>query len=368
MTKIKTILAGIDTLIVGYNINGYALGDSEWYMLAEAKEAAKAIDFNPDGQRIDFRGKLFSVLPTGTRMHKYILKNEDITLKIKPAANGGAAYPEIIVQYSSVFLWRGGYELACTQFRDWLSSWAYVSGEIVSRVDLCGDVNAPLPELDRDFRELVTRAQGKETFQIQTFARGLKLSGYVFGSGDCLCRVYDKVNEIETKSNKTWFYDLYRQNGWTDGEPVTRIEFQTRRKFLKSMQVTTLDDLLASIADLWVYLTEKWLSLRDQGNDSNRSRWAVKPYWAVVQGARRFFGKLSGVMRVRQYRPKLAALRQQARGVMVSMAAVVGASMGGNDSSSIGYQYVLQEFGRMLSEPFFKTDIKRREAKMAAFS
>ncbi len=53
---------------------------------------------------------------------------------------------------------------------------------------------------------------------------------------------------------------------------------------------------------------------------------------------------------------------------MVSMAAVVGASMGGNDSSSIGYQYVLQEFGRMLSEPFFKTDIKRREAKLAAFS
>ncbi len=362
----KVVLTGIDTLVVSLCINSYELAESEWHMLAEAKEMAKSVEFNTDGQRIDFRGQLFAVLPTGTRQHRYILKNNDITLKVKPDPNGGAAYPEVQVTFSSEFLWRDGYMAAYSKFKEWLGSWAHISAEKVSRADISLDIAANLPEIDRDFHEVVTRAQNKTTFLIQSFAKGSKLVGFKFGSGDCLCRIYDKVEEIETQSKKEWFYDLWKPNGYQNGDPVTRIEFQLRRDLLRSMQVDTVDDLFAQIGDLWSYLTTKWLSLRDQGKDPNRSRWAIKPYWEIVQKAIGLFGKITGVIRVRQYKPKLKALKQLARGVCVSMAAVVGASMGGHNPEALGKQFVLQDFARMIGDPLFDMDVKRRGAKLAA--
>ncbi|NQV01964.1 MAG: hypothetical protein HQ542_04925, partial [Bacteroidia bacterium] len=130
--------------------------------------------------------------------------------------------------------------------------------------------------------------------------------------------------------------------------------------------VDTVDDLFAQIGDLWSYLTNNWLTLRDRGKDSNHSRWVIKPYWGIVQKAIGLFGKITGVIRVRQYKPKLTALRQQARGVMVTMAAIVDMSMGLENSGSYGKKFVRQEIARMLDDPFFELGIKRREAKLAS--
>ncbi len=362
----KVILAGVDTLEVGFCINGYGLAESEWHMLAEAKEMAKSGDFNTDGSRIDFRGQLFAVQPSGTRQHQYRLKNNDITLKIKPDPNGGASYPEVHVVFSSAFLWQQGYYKAYLKVKNWISPWAFISAEKVSRADIMVDIDDSLPHIDRDFNEVVTRAQKKKSFLIQSFAKGPKLTGYEFGSGACLCRVYDKVEEIKTKSRKEWFYELWEKNGYQKGAPVTRIEFQLRRDSLRRQQVDTIDDLFAQSGDLWLYLTNKWLSLRDQGKDSNRSRWTIKPYWDIVQNAVGLFGEITGVIRVRQQKPNLAALKKQTRGMFVTMAAVVGMSMGGKDPGSLGKQYVLQDFARTFDDPFFDLDVKRREAKLAA--
>ncbi|MBT4511534.1 MAG: hypothetical protein HOC20_04910 [Chloroflexi bacterium] len=363
----KVVLAGVDTLEVGFCIEGYNLAESEWFMLAEAKEMAKSVQFDTDGGRIDFRGQLFAVLPTGTRQHQYILKNNDITLKIKPEYNGGAAYPEVQVRFSSEFLWRDGYMNAYSHVKEWLGDWAYICAEKVSRVDISVDINDGLPKIDRNHHEVVTRAQRKSTIHtIKSYARGSKLNTLTIGSGDCLCRIYDKIEEIKTQSRKEWFYDLWKNNGYQEGDSVTRVEFQLRRDFLRTMQVETVDDLNAQIGDLWSYLTTKWLTLRKKGKDSNRSRWEIKPFWRVVQEALTLFGEPTGVIRVRQYKPKFTALKQQARGIMVTMAATVDMSMGLENSVSYGKKFVRQEIARMLDDPFIDLAIKRREAKLAS--
>ena len=50
--------------------------------------------------------------------------------------------------------------------RDWVHTWAVVLGEKVSRVDLCIDLNAELPEVNIKGGEVVSYAKSKKEFYI----------------------------------------------------------------------------------------------------------------------------------------------------------------------------------------------------------
>ena len=357
----KVLLAGVDTLSVGFNVKDFLFTTEEWRTLADAKHAAQGTMFDSGGTPVTLRGRHFSVSPKGSRGYEYVLVNDDVTICLAERADSGRVYPEIHVTWRSQYLWRYGWQAVYTYVRNWVYDWADVSREKVSRADLCLDIDSPLPDVGLKEGEVVTYARKNEEFYIQHHFDGLDETGYSFGKGDLKARIYNKLIEIE-HSQKAWFKDLWRKQGWDGSSPVTRVEFQARRDFLKTMQIETVEDLEMQLADLWKYFTD-WVSLRDQSSDSNRRRWPVKAFWAVVRGAVPAFGVVTGVVRIAQRRPRMESLARMGRGVMVTMAALVQTSTGSSSQAAIGV--LVEQTREWLAEDGFNLDVTRRAGKLA---
>jgi len=367
----EVLLAGIDTLAVGFNVDEYLLTPEDWAALADAKASAQGTMFDSGGQPIVFQGRTFSVSPKGSHGYEYVLVNDDITIQIAERATGGSHYPEVRVTWRSAYLWRYGWRGVYTYVKRWVRSWAAGAddAEKVSRSDLCIDVAASVPEVNLRVGEVVSYARSKSEFHVQHHLKGMADTGYTFGQGDLMGRVYDKLAEI-VHSNKAWFQDLWRKNGWNGEDPVTRVEFQVRRAHLKSQQIDTVEDLERQLADLWKYFTD-WVSLRDQDdNDSNRRRWPKKPFWETVRAAVPAFGVVTGVVRLTQRKPRIDALRRLGRGVLVSLAAMMATTYETTPGHAIPLEQATgalleKTFFGWITEPEFPEDVRIRAARLA---
>jgi hypothetical protein len=362
----RCLLAGIDTLELGFCVEKYLIGESQWKDLAEAKECSRSSDFDNKLATIELCGHEFQVNRGGAQRYGYILRNEDVTLKINEKAQSGIHFPEIQVGLHSGYLWRKGYESAIRESEEWLAQLANIGMVKVSRADLTADIKASMPVLSSDLREIVTRAKnkgllGRGQFDVGKFYTGLKLSGYRVGSSNLMCRMYDKIAE-SYKSRKTWFEELWAKEGWQIGDPVTRVEFQLRRPFLRQMQTDSPYDLIAQAPDLWRYLTRNWLTLRAPGDDSHRNRWPVSELWKVVQGAGNKFGEVTGIRRIHQMRPTIDGLIRMNRGTLVSIVTLLEASSAGKERRLIK-QEVIKMIEDMLRDSTFDMDVERRKAK-----
>jgi len=368
----KVYLAGIDTLAVGFHVDEFLVNPEEWALLADAKASAQGRMFGSGGSPVVFKGHKFSVSPKGSHGYEYVLVNDDVTIQLAERATGGSAYPEIHVTWRSQYLWRNTWQGAYTYVARWIRSWARGEVEKVSRADLCIDVGMELPEVNLKVGEAVSYARNKREFYVENHFRGMEETGYRFGQGDLLCRVYNKIAETAVH-DKAWFLPMWRRNGWDGESPVTRVEFQSRRDHLKSQQIETVEDLERQLADLWRYFTE-WVSLRDQdASDSNRRRWPVKDFWRVVCGSVAEFGKVTGVCRLTQRKPRIDALSKLGRGVMVTMTALFRTTYEDTPGHPITVQQAIgwlkdRAFMEWVSDPEFLVDVDKRAAKLAAMT
>jgi hypothetical protein len=149
-----------------------------------------------------------------------------------------------------------------------------------SRVDLYVDSQGWQPQRE-DFPRFVCRAQRKTEFETdrQMHTRGRRLSGFVFGRGAVVARIYDKTLELAVRG-ETWPQVIWQ--GANPERPVWRVELQFRRSALKAFRLQTVADVLATRQELWEY-GMRWISLREPNGDSNRSRWPEAPVWTVLR-------------------------------------------------------------------------------------
>jgi hypothetical protein len=199
--------------------------------------------------------------------YPYIINNEDFKIEF-----GEFNKPNFYVTFSSQALWRESAYTLHDKFISWAQSVGYEPyiDESISRVDYCFDFD--LPEIDFNENSFKSRSSKdsiyRENRTIQTFN---------FGKGDVVLRVYDKVTEINQKSNKVWFFLL-----WEQKQDVWRIEWQTRKNILRRFDIRTFDDLKMKLGDLLKYLAEEHDTLRVPKNDSNQSRWPLHPLWETL--------------------------------------------------------------------------------------
>jgi len=356
----QPLIAGIDTLEIGYCISSYNISDDEWYMLTQAKESAQATLYDR-GTGVKFYDHDFMVLRTGSGRYKLILTNEDLDVRIFMDARSGLYFPELKVRFKSPFLWRHGWKDAVGKVDEWIRSWANVSEVKISRIDIMVDLMGALPVLSPKLKEVVTRCRKKSEIGYERYAEGKKPSGYRFGGGELMCRIYDKTNEI-MRSHKKWFEVLWLKNGWEKGESVTRVEFQCRRKIIRQFQIDTLGDLFSKVPDLWKYLTIEWFGIRVVQNDSHRTRWPVSKFWLIVQYSVVWFGEVTGVSRIKQLRARSENLENIARGYMLNLIALASKSLEHADTE-YGIRYLEYIVGKWIEEPTFAQEIEKRRHK-----
>jgi hypothetical protein len=356
----QPLIAGIDTLEIGFCISDYKLSDEEWKTISEAKEKAQSTLYSK-GNGVKFRGHDFTVLRTGSMRYKFMLSNDDIQIRVFPDARSGLHFPEMKVILRSQFLWRHGWQDAVRRTEEWIHYWANVTEIKISRIDIMVDFMGQLPILSTELKEVVTRSKKKREFgTYERYAEGKKANGYRFGENELMCRIYDKTVEI-LRSDKKWFEEIWSGKGWQKGKPVIRVEFQCRRKIIRQMQIVTTKDLFAIVPDLWRELTAEWLTIRIIGNDTHRTRWPMSEFWKVVQNAVSCFGHLTGVSRLKQLKSKKETLESHARGYLLNLAALASKSI--LDDTEYGKRYIALKVGQWLDDPAFEQEIEKRRHK-----
>jgi hypothetical protein len=306
MSAVKLVGEGVDTLILNVR---YA--DSQGqpvkqeldeklvreldYLQAEARNAEVAV-----ASPWAFLGVLLFVEPHGAgKQWRWLLTSPLITVCVSRGR-----FNDIIAQvrFSSEFLWsRSWCGEALVHVHAFLLE---VFGDPlhlqVSEVHLCADVIGWDVSACKYEQHFVTRVRKNEViYGVDSVALDChKVATLAFSKHKTplSCSIYNKTLEITQKSGKTWFYDLWRTQGWDEESEVWRVEFRFKREFLHEVNIEDAYDILDQFKRLWDYaaghtiggedgLPDGWLRYVLPGEDSNRSRWPVHPAWAAVQSA-----------------------------------------------------------------------------------
>jgi len=357
----RVVACGIDTLVIGFSIDRY-VDVNGFESLTEAKNRAGERQFDKKGCGVEWFETEFNMTARGAMGYEWVMRNADVTVCIAREAKGGSIIPEVYVTFSSQNLWTNGLDGAVIEFERWLSKWAVISGNKISRVDLCLDVAMPFPVIDIK-NEAVSRARKKrrinEHVKIEHHVECRRDTGYRFGSGDLVARIYDKTIEIKV-SQKEWMEEVWKKEGWNGENPVVRYEFQCRRNLLKEMSVNSMEELKERLADIWRYCTHDWLRVCDQGANTNQSRWKTKDYWILIQQSFNLFGQVYGVLRMKSKKVKYAHLLRQVRGCCVSAAAVLSSGLG----TASGMFKLEKDLDGILKSEAFAIDVEKRKGAM----
>lgn len=352
--------SGVDSLVVGFCVSRYD-EQADFSILSKAKLFAGEKLFGGKGTAATWFEKDFVVKPSGSRGYEWILENGDVSVCIAQKAEGGRVYPEVYVTFRAEYLWRLGYDKAYEEFLSWLSTWAAVVDNRVSRCDLCMDIQMPFPKIDPK-REILAKAKGKVQY-IEVYANGYRGTGYKVGKGALVARIYDKSLEIKA-SQKEWFQDIWRFNGWDEKTSVIRVEFQARRDFLKEMSVVGFDSLVECLADIWRYCTSDWLTVRVPTGDSHRYRWPITDWWKALQVEFILFGVPLGILRDRQPKVRYEHLMKQGKGVLLSAVAAASIQFG----IEHGIFRLLKDLNAWIDAPEFRKQSAERLARMTMLS
>lgn len=252
------------------------LTDATLATVAEKRDEAREAG---EPARMDCVGHEFLVREHGWRGYPYWLSSPSMELFL------GAAdpFPTAYAQLHSAHIHSVGLEDAIESVRALLDGLMAMAGPLVpSRVDVYADQQGWTPRSD-DFARFVCRGVHRKLYEVprQMHQSGRRLSGFTFGRGDIVARVYDKTLELASRG-ATWPALLWREVHADD--PVWRIEFQYRRKALLSFSVRSASDVIDSRQDLWDY-GARWLSLRVPGSHSQPWRWDEAPEWLEIRAA-----------------------------------------------------------------------------------
>lgn len=158
---------------------------------------------------------------------------------------------------------------------------------------------------------------------------GRRWSGFTFGRGDLMCRIYSKsVQAITTPSARLQLdeYGLDRKE-----HEVIRVEFQLRSQTLREMGFVEGDVEMRDFATLWDamgaiwrYLTQSWLTLRVADQVQRLDARPLDENWEVVAAAFDAETYIGDVIRVKvETEPDTYDLMNQAVGCVTSALGVL---------------------------------------------
>jgi len=270
------LLTGYDTIECAYYLmseNGCLL---DFESLAIQKdELARAKIRKPKAIKLGCEEFLLAAHGTGSG-YPFLIENDTFSIQF-----GEFNKPNFFVTFRSIALWHHGAFNLHQRFLAWAKSLGLIpyKAETLSRVDPTFDYL--LTEIDFDADNFVT-----VTTKDSQYRKDRKVQTFDFGSGDTKLRVYNKCDEIEEASAKTWFYDI-----WGVDHDVWRIEWQIRKDRLRMFGIKSFEDLKERQGDLLRVLVKDHTSLRIKTDDNNRSRWPMHPLWQdLIEGVNQMEG------------------------------------------------------------------------------
>jgi len=236
---------------------------------------------------------------------------------------GSDPFPPVYLQLHAEHIHSLGIDAAVGDAESFLVGVLFPRGchVVASRVDVFVDEQGwtPRREDSTRFRCLARRRRMFEVSR-QEHGYGRRLSGFTFGKGDLVARIYDKSLEMAVVG-ATWPELLWK--GRDSAQAVWRVEYQFRRPALAAMGLTGMRDVVRHRQALWDYGC-RWLSLRSRISDTNLARWPVAPVWTQLASAC-IGGSGVALIRERVHQADVLRLTQGLVGYATSLEAADGA-------------------------------------------
>jgi hypothetical protein len=230
-------------------------------------------------------GVLQGAMSTRSREGWWLVRSAWVSIVVDERAVEGWS---VVAQPSALLLMREGprraLELARSAARAVLSN---VVEERVRRLDLCADVvGFEMQAVERHAFLTHRRTQSADISTVREYARAGKRTGFVFGKGDAVVRVYDKTEHLRLGLDDTKADDERADwvcAGWNGRDDVTRIEYQLRGRMLKELELRDPEKCLERLDAVWSYCTRKWLRLVELVPGRRRERCATDERWSVLE-------------------------------------------------------------------------------------
>ncbi len=347
------LLSGHDTIECAYYLAPGIGCQLDYERLAVEKEALRQSK-SRHPKAIKLGCEEFLLAGHGTKSgYPFLIENDSFSIQF-----GEFNQPNFFVTFRSRALWHQSAQGLHDRFLTWAKSvgmFAYLP-ERLSRVDFSFDYHLPAIDFDEDsfVSNFAKDNQHRKHGKVQTFR---------FGEGDLALRVYNKCDEIQESSAKTWFFDL-----WGMDKEVWRIEWQTRKEWLRRIGIKTFEDLKERQGDLLRLLVNDHTTLRIKTEDSNRSRWPLHSLWQDLQER---VGQMEGLGVVRELDvPALLDERQRRLAISVygylKRIAAIQCLQGGLPKMS--HRNAIGHLGIMLNHVHdqitWETDVERRITEM----
>ena len=349
----RLVLSGHDTIECAYYLAPSDTCQLDYERLAVEKEEMH-LSKSRKPKALNLGTEEFMLAGHGTGSgYPFLIENEAFSIQF-----GEFNKPNFFVTFRSIALWHQSAQGLHDRFMAWAESMglrAYMP-ERLSRVDFTFDYHLPVIDFDEDnfVSSFAKDNQHRKNGKVQTFR---------LGEGDLGLRVYNKCDEIKESSAKTWFYEL-----WGREQDVWRIEWQTRKEWLRLVGIRTFEDLRERQGDLLRQLVNDHTTLRLKTDDSNRSRWPLHPLW---QDLVERVGQMEGLGVVRELdRPalldeRMARITISLYGYMKRIAAIY--SLQGN-TPAISLKQARAHLSVQLEnihDPLtWQTDVERRITEM----
>ncbi len=264
MSDFEFLVSGFDTIECAYYMTPTDKFSLDFVDLGVQKEQLSK-NTNSKKIAVQLGCESFMLAPHGTKSgYPFLIENDVFIIQF-----GEFNRPNFYVKYRSISLWHHGAAALHNRFLRWAESIGMMpyQPERISRVDYAFDYY--LPDIDFDENSFISRSakdnQHRKNGKIQTLK---------FGTENVVLRVYNKVDEINEVSQKTWLFDI-----WGRDQDVWRIEWQVRKDYLRLLGITSFSSLIERQGDLLRLLCKDHTTLRTKTADSNRSRWPTHPLW-----------------------------------------------------------------------------------------
>jgi len=170
----------------------------------------------------------FKMFAQGSGQYRYILANDDCMIQMSGAKFDSDA-PHIKIEFRAHYLFAVGQNKA---YEYALKLVAYMLGtnfeSSVQRIDLATDIWG----VGLDYLDLV---RFQNSYKSSVHRKGSKTTGFTFGGGDFMFRIYDKLEEIRNNYSRHYVKKKWAFHGFDESQskPVSRFEAQYRRTVLK---------------------------------------------------------------------------------------------------------------------------------------
>lgn len=260
----KYLLSGYDTIECAYYLIPLDQASFDFVDLASQKEALIKAKINKP-KPIKLGCEEFLLASHGTSSgYPFLIENDVFIIQF-----GEFNRPNFFVKFRSIALWHNSLLDLHQRFLNWAASMGLTQAqpERLSRIDYAFDYHVPLVDFDED--SFVSRSTKDSQFR-----KDGKVQTFKFGTDNVVLRVYNKVDEINEQSQKSWLFKL-----WGIDQDVWRIEWQVRKDQLRKIGISSMQSLDERQADLLRLLSVNHTTLRVKADDSNRSRWDMHPLW-----------------------------------------------------------------------------------------